>query len=53
MQPKVRLRSREEFEAHAGVKAPTGKRYFKHRHLRDIIHDYPFRAELTEAEVHS
>lgn len=51
LQPSVQLRTRDEFEASTGTKAPAGKRYFKHRHLPDIINEYPFRSDLSESEV--
>lgn len=51
LQPSVQLRTRDDFEAATGAKAPAGKRYFKHRHLPDIINEYPVRSDLSEAEV--
>mmetsp|Transcript_18996 Transcript_18996/g.57387 ORF Transcript_18996/g.57387 Transcript_18996/m.57387 type:complete len:1080 (-) Transcript_18996:272-3511(-) len=51
LQPSVQLRTRDEFEASTGTKAPAGKRYFKHRHLPDIINEYPFRSDLSESEI--
>lgn len=37
------LYSQAEFEAMNKIKAPAGKRYFKHTALSDIIHAYPYR----------
>lgn len=37
------VRSREEYEAATGQPAPTGKNYFSHTSLADIIGAYPLR----------
>jgi dual specificity protein kinase YAK1 len=47
----VQLRSQAEFEAMHSVKAPSGKRYFQHTRLGDIIGAYPFRSGLSDAQL--
>ena len=34
-----------------GCKAPSGKRYFQHTRLGDIIGAYPFRSGLSDAQL--
>eukprot|EP00898_Chlorokybus_atmophyticus_P004030 jgi/Chlat1/4628/Chrsp3S05631 len=40
-----------EHEARAQQKAPTGKRYFKHTQLSDIIVNYAYKKGLTTQEI--
>jgi hypothetical protein len=44
------LRTKAEFEAHNGVRAPAGKRYFSSTQLADILGHYPMKNGLTEVE---
>ncbi|CAG9460247.1 unnamed protein product [Pedinophyceae sp. YPF-701] len=45
------LLTREESELAQGQACPAGKRYFKHRYLKDIIASYPYKSSLTQEEV--
>ena len=44
------LRDKEDFERHARLAAPQGKRYFKHTGLPEILASYPYRSGLSKAQ---
>ncbi len=45
------LRTVSEFEALTAQKAPSGKHYFQHKQLQDIICAYPMKSGLSEEKV--
>lgn len=50
-----KLQSKAEFEAATGTRAPSGKRYFNHSKLADIIRAYPLPdvSQLQNASLES
>ena len=46
-----RLRTPQEFCEITGKTPAFGKQYFAHKSLTDIIHAYPLKADLSEAEI--